>query len=98
MLHHAVLYRLKPGVTLDRVRAAREALAGLAERLPGVLHFAVTDNLSAENGGYTLALFAAFETREAWEIFGRHPEVLPVMAELLDPIVEKRVVALGESR
>ena len=97
MLHHAILYRLKPGVTLDRVRAAREALAALAELLPGVVHFAVTDNLATENGGFTLALFAAFETREAFEIYGRHPEVHPVMAKLLDPIVEKRIVALGES-
>lgn len=95
MLHHAILYRLKPGVTLDRVRTAREALAALAEHLPGVLHFAVTDNLAQENGGYTLALFAVFETREAFEIFQRHPEVHPVMQELLDPIVEKRIVALG---
>lgn len=97
MLHHAVLYRLKPGVTLDRVRAAREALAALAEHLPGVLHFAVTDNLASENAGYTLALFAVFETKDAYEIFGRHPEVRHVVAELLNPIVEKKIVALGES-
>src|SRR5947207_2096938 len=97
MLHHVVLFRLKPGVTLDRVRAAREALAALAERMPGVLHFSVTDNLAQENGGYTLGLFAAFEGKEAFEIFGRDPEVRHVMQELLEPIVERRIVALGQA-
>lgn len=95
MLHHVVLYRLKPGITLDRVRAAREALAALAERMPGVLHFSVTDNVAHDNGGYTLALFSAFESKEAFEIFGRDPEVRHVMSELLDKIVERRIVALG---
>lgn len=94
--HHVVLFRLKPGVTLDRVRDAREALAQLIETLPGVLHFAVTDNLSAHNGGYTLALFSAFEDRRAYEIFSRHAEYQRVWQRLLAPVVEHRIVAEGE--
>jgi hypothetical protein len=96
MLHHVVLYRLLPGITLERVRLAREALAALAERMPGVMHFSVTDNLAQDNRGYTLALFAAFEGKEAYEIFGRDPEVRHVMKELIDTIVEKKIVALGQ--
>ncbi|MCC6672764.1 MAG: Dabb family protein [Planctomycetes bacterium] len=95
MFHHAVLFRLREGVTLDRVRRARKALAELAETLPGCLHFAVCDNLSGENRGYTLALFATFESRKAYEIYSRHPEVQRVQAEFA-PVVTERIVAEGE--
>jgi hypothetical protein len=93
--HHVVLYRLRPGVTLDRVRAAREALAALVETLPGVVHFVVTDNLAVESGGYTLALISSFEGRAAYEIFARHGEVRRVEDELLAEVVEHRIVAQG---
>ncbi len=63
--HHVVIFRLLPGITLDRVREAREALSSLIETLPGVLHFTVTDNLSEHNQGFTMALFAVFENRRA---------------------------------
>jgi hypothetical protein len=93
--HHVVLFRLRAGVTLERVRAAREALAKLVETLPGVLHFAVTDNVSARNHGFTLALFSSFEDRQACEIFRRHTETTRVWKELLEPIVDEQIVAEG---
>ena len=52
MFQHVVLYRLKQGVTLERVRTAREALAALIETLPGVEHFSVVQNVAADNGGF----------------------------------------------
>lgn len=95
MFHHVTLFRLKPGVTLDRVRQAREQLASLVETLPGVMHFTVTDNLAEGNQGFTLALFSLFESRGAFEIFQRHPGYQQVLAELLNPVVEQRLVAEG---
>jgi hypothetical protein len=91
-----LLFRLREGVTLDRVRAAREALAELVETLPGVLHLAVVDNLSAENRGYTLALCAVFESRHAFEVCTRHPDWLACRDELLSPIVAERLAVEGE--
>lgn len=95
MFHHVVLFRLRPGVTLERVRRAREELSRLAETLPGVLHFAVAHNVAADNGGYTLALFSAFESERAYEIFSRHPEHQRVLTDDLALVVEARVVAQG---
>lgn len=95
MFHHVVLFRLRPGVTLEKVRRAREQLSRLAETLPGVLHFCVTHNVAGESSGYTLALFSAFENERAYEIFIRHPEHQRVLAEDLTPVVESRVVAQG---
>jgi len=95
MFHHVVLFRLRSGVTLERVRRAREQLNRLAETLPGVLHFSVAHNVATENSGYTLALFSAFESERAYEIFIRHPDHQRVLAEDLGPVVESRVVAQG---
>lgn len=96
MFHHVSLYRLKPGVTLDRVRTAREELAALVETLPGVLHFTVTDNLADRNSGFTLALFSLFENREAFEIFQRHPSYQEVWGSQLQQVVEEQIIAEGE--
>jgi len=94
--HHVTLFRLRPGVPLEQVRAARESLAALVETLPGVLHFTVTDNLANLNGGFTMALFSTFENRQAFEICNRHPEFRRVWGELLEPVVEESMVAEGE--
>lgn len=95
MFHHVVLFRLRPGVTLERVRRAREQLSQLAETLPGVLHFAVTHNVANDHGGYTLALFSAFESERAYEIFRRHADHQRVINDDLAPVVEAQVVAQG---
>ncbi len=94
--HHVNLFRLRAGVTLDRVRLAKDQLQELVETLPGVLHFAVTDNLADRNQGFTLALFSAFEDRRAYDIFRRHPEWQRVWEELLEPVVADRIEATGE--
>ena len=93
--HHSTLFRLKPGITLDKVRAARDALSLLVETLPGVQHFAVVDNLAEMNQGFTLALFSVFEDPKACQIFQRHPEYQRVWEELLQPVVEERIIAEG---
>ena len=96
MFHCVILFRLHSGITLDRVRGAREQLQALVETLPGVEHFAVTHNVAAESGGFNLALFSGFQDKSACDIFLRHPEYVRVRDEELGPLVEKRIVALGE--
>jgi heme-degrading monooxygenase HmoA len=96
MFHCVILYRLKPGVSLERVRGAREALQALVETMPGVAHLTVTHNLAADRQGFNLALFSAFEDRNACDIFLRHPEYQRVWEEELQPVVEQHVMAQGE--
>ncbi|GAB4145399.1 MAG: hypothetical protein Fur0037_13310 [Planctomycetota bacterium] len=95
MFHCVILFRLRAGIPLDRVRGARVALQGLVETLPGVEHFDVTHNVAEENDGYNLALFSTFESRSACEIFLRHPDFARVWEGELAPVVEKRIVAQG---
>jgi hypothetical protein len=90
-----ILFRLRPGIALDRIRVARRSLQALVETLPGVEHFGVSHNIAVESGGFNLALFATFENRNACEIFLRHPEYRRVWNDELAPIVEKHVMAQG---
>lgn len=96
MFHCVILFRLRAGIPLDRIRGARQALQDLIETLPGVDHFLVTHNVAEGSGGYNLALFSAFESRTACNIFLRHPEYLRVWREELEPVVEQHLVAQGE--
>lgn len=95
MFHCVILFRLKAGIPLDRVRGARDALQALVETLPGVEQFTVTHNVAPESGGYNLALFSIFENRTACDIFLRHPEYRRVWGEELAPLVESHVAAQG---
>ena len=95
MYNHTSLFRLKQGVTLDKVRAAKEELSQLVETLPGVVHFMVTDNLAENGRGYTLALFSTFESDQAFRICQRHPEYQRVWKDLLEPVIDDRIVAEG---
>lgn len=96
MFHCVILYRLRAGIPLERVRDARLALQALVETLPGVEQFTVTHNLATEGGGFNLALFSTFENRTACEIFLRHPEHVRVWDQELGPVVENRIMALGD--
>jgi len=95
MFHCVILFSLKPGISLDRVRVARRALAELVETMPGVEHLVVTHNVANDRSGFNLALFSAFENRTACDIFLRHPEYQRVWIEDLAPMVERHVMAQG---
>ncbi|MCB9876428.1 MAG: Dabb family protein [Planctomycetes bacterium] len=95
MFHCTILFSLKPGISLDRVRAGRESLQALIETMPGVHHLTVAHNVAPDRSGYNLALFSAFESRTACDIFFRHPEYLRVWQEELAPLIERHLVVMG---
>ena len=95
MFHCTILFALKPDISLVKVRAAREALQALSETMPGVDHLTVTHNIADDRNGFNLALFSGFESKEACEIFLRHPEYQRVMREELEPMIDQKLVAQG---
>jgi heme-degrading monooxygenase HmoA len=97
MFHCTILFALKPGIALDRVRIARRSLQELIETMPGVDHLTVAHNVAADRQGYNLALFSGFESRTAADIFFRHPEYQRVWREELEPLVERQITAQGEA-
>lgn len=97
MFHCVILFRLRAGIPLDRVRGARTALQNLVETLPGVEQFTVTHNVATDSGGYNLALFSVFENKNACDIFLRHPEYRRVWSDELAPLVESHLSAHGNA-
>ena len=97
MFHCTILFALKPGIALDRVRTARCSLQELIERMPGIDHLTVVHNVATDRQGYNLALFSAFESRTACDIFFRHPDYQRVWRDELEPLVDRHVVAQGEA-
>ncbi|MBL8732866.1 MAG: Dabb family protein [Planctomycetes bacterium] len=95
MFHCTILFALRPGISLDRVRTARESLQALIETMPGVSHLTVAHNVAADRSGFNLALFSGFDSRTACDIFFRHPEYLRVWNEELEPLVERHLVVMG---
>lgn len=93
--HHIVLFRVREGITLERVRRAREALAALVETLPGVRDFTVTENVAKQHDGYKLALISSFEDKRAYDIFARHPESIAVLDEFMNEVAEDHLVIQG---
>lgn len=98
MFHCVILFRLKPGISLDRVRGARESLQALVETMPGVAQLTVTHNLATDRQGFNLALFSLFETRTACDIFLRHPEYQRVWDQELAPVIECHLMAQGNGQ
>ena len=95
MFHCVILFSLKPGIPLDRVRTARKSLQALVETMPGVEHLDVTHNVAEDSGGYNLVLFSGFENENACEIFLRHTEYVRVWEQELGPIVDQQLTAQG---
>ena len=95
MFHCTILFSLKPGISLVKIRTAREALQALIETMPGIDHLTVTHNIAEDRMGFNLALFSGFESKDACDIFFRHPEYLRVMREELDPVVDQKLFAQG---
>ena len=90
--HHIVLFRLRAGITLDRVRAAKEELGALVETLPGVRELSVSHNVAEPSHGYTLALISHFDNRRAYEFFARNPDARGIVDRIMDDLVESHIV------
>ena len=73
--------------------APSESLATLRPDLGGSME---EFDLAADRQGFNLALFSVFETRNACEIFLRHPEYQRVWGEELAPVVDRQLMAQGE--
>lgn len=78
MVEHIVLFKLKPEVTDSQKEAFLAALKGLKGRTPGMIDLSAGETFTDRHNGYTIGLVVRFENRESLEIYGPHPEHVPV--------------------
>ena len=89
MIHHLVLFRIKPSATPAQVARMFADLAGLRAKIPGLLSFAGGAYASPEglNQGYTHGFAMTFRDAGARDVYLPHPEHEKVKATIL-PLLE----------
>lgn len=95
MITHVVLFRFTPDAR-PRLGEAREALAGLVDKVPPLLSASVGINVLPSDRAYDLCLIATFESLEALAEYRAHPEHRTVAA-FVDAFCESTVSVDYES-
>lgn len=95
MIHHAVLFRLKPGVSaadIDELAVGLRALAALAD---GVVSYACGPDLGLSEGNDHFAIVAVFESPAALAGYMAHPKHAELVSRMVPSMVaEKHSVQL----
>ena len=88
-VQHIVLFKFKPGTVESKIRELFEELAGLQQKIPGILYFAGGPYSSPEglNRGFTHGFIMTFESAAARDAYLPHPEHERVK-EMILPHVE----------
>lgn len=96
MIHHLVVLQLKKSAKPAQIAGTFAALAGLREKVPGLLSFAGGAYSSPEglNQGFTHGFTMTFRDRVARDGYLTHPEheevkarILPLLAKGLKSVV-----------
>jgi quinol monooxygenase YgiN len=97
MIRHIVFWRLKPELVTERERlqvsqAIKQALEGLAGRIPGLRCIEVGIDISREADSADLVLYSEFDDEAALAAYHHHPEHLRVAPLIKAARSERRVV------
>ena len=88
MTKHIVLLKLKPDTTPEQADALGKELAGLKDKIPGILDFAWGPYASDEglNQGYTHGFIMTFDSAASRDAYLPHPEHEKVKDKVLERI------------
>jgi len=88
MVKHIVLLKLKPETTSEQAETLGKELAGLKDKIPGILDFAWGPYSSDEglNQGYTHGFVMTFDGAASRDAYLPHPEHEKVKAKVLEHI------------
>jgi hypothetical protein len=87
MIKHIVMWKVKgstPKEKNDGVRRIQSAFDGLVGVIPGLLALEVGADVSRIEYACDVVLYAEFETSEALDSYGSHPDHLRIKRELAD--------------
>ena len=92
MIEHVVLFKIKAGVTPDKIMTMIKALEDLQNEIPQLAGMHAGINFSDRNKGFGVMLVSRFKTKEDLEIYAVHPAHKRVIAEYIQPIREDIIV------
>lgn len=90
MVEHIVLIKLKPEVTQEQKQSLIQALRGLKGKTPGMVDLSAGETFTDRHDGYTIGLVVRFTDRRALDVYGPHPNHVPVkqmVGELADRVI-----------
>jgi hypothetical protein len=74
MVEHMVWIKFNEGVSGQRKAEHLDALRALKGRIAGIAALKAGENFSPRSQGFTHGLSVTFESREALEVYARHPD------------------------
>jgi Stress responsive A/B Barrel Domain len=96
MIHHVVIWRLKPGAKpagqIENVELIQRCIAGMRSAIPGISRLQLGINQANTPDAADLVLYSEFESWQALNAYDRHP-LHEELRALIAPIrAERRVV------
>jgi hypothetical protein len=93
MIHHVVLFRLKPGLGDDAGAELFEKATKLLAPIPGVQNFRVGKGLGKKaEADFPYALIMDFADEDALQGYQVHPDHLRFVKEAADPVQDEKKV------
>lgn len=74
MIEHIVLFKLREGWTPADAEMLKRGLLGLRDKISGIQFSSGGVDFCGRSKGYDFGYVARFTTREAYDIYGPHPE------------------------
>ena len=90
MFSHVVVFRFKPGTSVQQVDAIERGLAGLPARLPDMRSYRYGRDLGIRDGNCDFAVVAEFDDAAAWLVYQRDEEHRRVIEQLIVPVTAER--------
>ena len=74
MIYHLVWFKLKEGISDEEKAQLKAALEGMIPEIPEILELACGEDFSGRSRGYEWGLAVRFASREAGQIYDKHPK------------------------
>ncbi len=97
MVHHIVLFKLKPHTTDGQRDQVLQAIRELKSKIPEVLFIDAGVNFSERGRAFDVMLVSHFQTKADLEIYMAHPEHQHVVQHFIAPLREDLIVGDLES-
>jgi hypothetical protein len=96
MFRHVVLFKWKPGTSVDTVAAVAAGLSACAAALPVARSYTCGPDVQAAGSQagseerYDFGVVADFDDEAGWRVYDKDPEHNRLRAELIRPLIAER--------
>ena len=96
MFRHVVMLGWADGTTEEQKQAIRDGLNALPEKIPEIRAYRIGDDVGLIPDNFDLVVVADFEDRTGYETYHDHPDHQKVIADLINPVLERRAAVQHE--